>query len=104
MPSDSASVASYFCWSCGGPLPPGWEGLFHPACLKADKRRRVREARHKIRMEFERWLGQKRCPKCGARLDQLKSKDGRKQDAISSGSRDEPCLPAPPGTTHAPRT
>lgn len=89
MAPESASGADYFCRGCGEPLPSGFEGLFHPACLKADKRRRVREARQKLRGQFERWLSRQRCPDCGTRLDHLLPMDVLRPDDIPFDSRGE---------------
>lgn len=58
----------YFCRACGGPLPDGWHGQFHPQCLKEDKRRRTREKRRVERERFQAWLRHQRCPECGAAL------------------------------------
>jgi len=59
----------YYCRGCGGPLPPGFRGLFHhPDCLKADKRRRTSKKRRLERERFEVWLSRQRCPECGVRL------------------------------------
>lgn len=55
----------YRCRACGEPLPPGSRALFHPACLKEDKRHRTQEKR---RLEKERILGllcKIRCRHCG---------------------------------------
>lgn len=62
------SEAHYYCRGCGQQLPPGWRGLFHAECLKADKRRRVREKRDREREMFQAWLGRQSCPNCGALL------------------------------------
>jgi hypothetical protein len=68
----NSTTGVYFCRGCGGPLPPGLKGLFHPECLKADKRRRVREDREKKRWGLERLLSRVQCPQCGARFAQQK--------------------------------
>lgn len=68
MTPHPSNVRGYFCRACGGPLPSGGHCLFHPLCLKVDKRRRVAEAREKERRKFEKWLSQQRCPECGAKL------------------------------------
>jgi hypothetical protein len=58
----------YFCRGCGGTLPLGWHGQFHPECLKVDKRRRTQEKRRLERQRFQAWLEHQRCPECGARM------------------------------------
>jgi hypothetical protein len=68
--SGSPGVTVHYCRGCGGPLPRGWKGLFHPNCLKADKRRRVQEAREREHRKFQEWLSKRRCPACGARQGQ----------------------------------
>ena len=60
----------HYCRGCGGTLALGWRGLFHPDCLKADKRHRTREKRRQEREKFQAWLSQQRCPRCGAKLGQ----------------------------------
>lgn len=60
---------SYYCRGCGRPLPAGFRGLFHAACLKEDKRCRVRQRRRQEYERFARWLRQQTCPRCGASYD-----------------------------------
>jgi hypothetical protein len=72
--ADLTIAHCHFCRGCGQPLPPGSRRLFHPDCLKADKRRRVREQRQQQYELFARWLLQQSCPKCGARCGELRSK------------------------------
>jgi len=57
----------HFCRGCGQPLMPGSRRLFHPDCLKEDKRRRVRQQRQQQYEQFARWLRQQTCPNCGAK-------------------------------------
>jgi hypothetical protein len=59
---------TYHCRGCGQSLPSLSRCLFHPVCLKADKRRRVQETRQRERDKFERWLNRQKCPRCGAGL------------------------------------
>ena len=58
----------YFCRGCGQPLPAAWHALFHPECLKADKRRRTQEKRRLERARLQQWLHRQRCPQCGATM------------------------------------
>lgn len=76
----------YYCRRCSKPLPAGWQGLFHPDCLKTDKRRRVQEQREKERRKFQKWLSRQECPKCGARFGQRQLADRSAHIASSSGS------------------
>ncbi len=58
----------YYCRFCAEPLPSGSRELFHPDCLKADKRERMREKRRQERQKFERWLRGQGCSECVAKL------------------------------------
>jgi len=51
--SKAPQGAQYYCRGCGEKLPPDCHAQFHPACLKADKRRRTQERRQ---LEHERFL------------------------------------------------
>jgi hypothetical protein len=68
---DTKIALLYHCRGCGRELPPSKRSLFHPDCLKVDKRRRVQEVRRRERIRFERWLSRQRCPQCGAELGTL---------------------------------
>lgn len=57
---------TYYCCVCREPLPRGHRNYFHPPCLRADKRRRIREERHREREKFVRWLRRQKCSQCGA--------------------------------------
>lgn len=50
------------------PLQPGSKQVFHSACLRDDKRERMREKRQQERLRFDSWLKGKRCPHCGRRI------------------------------------
>ncbi len=58
----------HYCSGCGELLPPRRKGFFHPDCLKADKRERMREKRRCEGEKLMTWLRRLRCPECGARL------------------------------------
>jgi hypothetical protein len=88
--SGSLNATVHYCRGCGGPLPPGWEGLFHPDCLKADKRRRVQEDRKREQRKFQEWLSKRRCPSCGARLGPQQSSDTSLLSSSPSGSGEGP--------------
>ena len=62
------NVARHYCRGCGRLLPPDFKGLFHPDCLKVDKRYRTSEKRRHERERFEAWLKRQRCHDCGAKL------------------------------------
>ena len=62
------NVTRHYCRGCGRLLPPGFKGLFHPDCLKADKRRRVQEKRRKEREKTWQWLRKHGCGECQARF------------------------------------
>jgi predicted DNA-binding transcriptional regulator AlpA len=85
--SGSINATVDYCRGCGGPLPPGWEGLFHPNCLKADKRRRVHEIRKKEQKKFQEW-SKRRCPSCGTRLGQRQGSDASQLNSSPDGSED----------------
>jgi hypothetical protein len=70
--ADLTTAHHHFCRGCGLPLITGSRSLFHPECLKEDKRRRVRQQRQQQHELFERWLRQETCPKCGARYGELR--------------------------------
>jgi hypothetical protein len=57
---------TYYCCVCREPLHPGRRSNFHSDCLKADKRRRIREERQRERETFVRWLRRQKRPRCGA--------------------------------------
>jgi hypothetical protein len=72
--ADAESIVSalpdkkvHFCRGCGRELPLGSRNYFHPECMKADKRRRIRERRAREREQFARWLRHVPCPHCGHR-------------------------------------
>jgi hypothetical protein len=58
----------YYCRGCGQPLAKDFPGLFHPACLRIDKRHRTREKRRVMREEIGKRLRGLGCPNCGANL------------------------------------
>ena len=58
----------YYCRGCGRLLPLGFKGLFHSDCLKADKRRRMREKRRKERERTKQWLRKHGCGECQAKF------------------------------------
>ena len=58
--------AHYYCRGCGENLPPEWHAQFHPACLKADKRRRMQDRRRLEQERFLAWLERQKCPVCGS--------------------------------------
>ena len=62
--------AQYYCREYGEKLPPDCHAQFHPACLKADKRRRTQERRQLEQERFLAWLARQKCPACGAPLKQ----------------------------------
>lgn len=66
----------YHCRGCGVPLPFGFRGLFHPDCLKADKRRRTREKRRVEREKFEAWLRRLQCRECETSLGRVQKRVG----------------------------
>lgn len=83
-----AGPAQSHCRGCGRLLPLGWRGLFHPDCLKVDKRRRVRQKRRLDRERFERWLGRLRCPECGSRLgSRLQDSRGSCEERLCEASQ-----------------
>ncbi len=63
-----ANVTRHYCRGCGRLLPPGFKGLFHPDCLKADKRRRMQEKRRKEREKSWQWLRKHGCGECQAKF------------------------------------
>ena len=70
--ADAVSIVSalpdksvHFCRGCGGELHCSSRSYFHPECMKADKRRRIRERRARERGQFARWLRTVSCPHCG---------------------------------------
>jgi hypothetical protein len=69
------STAIHFCRGCGEALPPQSTLFFHPACRKADKRRRVTEQRRREAERREQWLRRQRCPHCGGTLKELAFSD-----------------------------
>jgi hypothetical protein len=78
--ADAESIVSalpdksvHFCRGCGGELACDSRSYFHPECLKADKRRRIRERRAREREQFARWLRQVNCPQCGHRYGERPS-------------------------------
>lgn len=71
----SALETGYYCRGCGDPLPRSSRSLFHPDCLRADKRYRTREKRRLEREKLEAWLRRLRCRECGAQLG-VKPQDG----------------------------
>ncbi len=75
----------HFCRGCGQPLITGSRSLFHPECLKEDKRRRVRQQRKQQYELFARWLRKQTCSKCGATCRELKS----------DGEEERPCEASP---------
>ena len=75
--------SQHYCRGCGGLLPLGTRALFHPDCLKADKRERMRGKRRLEREKFERWMKLQRCPGCGARLAGMPKNN---QQPIEKGS------------------
>lgn len=65
-----------YCRGCGKPFPAARRSaLFHPLCLKADKRRRVAERRRQEIGRREKWLKawlrRQHCPHCTASLEAL---------------------------------
>src|ERR1700680_1001152 len=66
LKAPSTEYQAYFCRGCARPMPRGFQGHFHPDCLKADKRRRTSEKRRVEREKFEAWLAHQQCPQCGA--------------------------------------
>jgi hypothetical protein len=81
--------AQYYCRGCGEKLPPDWHAQFHPACLKADKRRRTQERRQLEQERFLTWLARQKCPACGATL---------KQDLKHGRREASPAAPESPGS------
>lgn len=69
--SRTPAVTRHFCRGCGLALPQNSAALFHSACLRADKRRRVRERRRQERVALASELEKMACPNCGVRLGQL---------------------------------
>ena len=61
-------TAIYHCRGCGEPLPAKYAGLFHPDCLKADKRRRTREKRKTEQERIWKWLRKNACVECQAKF------------------------------------
>ncbi len=57
----------HYCRGCGRPLLSRGR-LFHPDCLKADKRRRVREKRREERERTRQWLRKHGCGECQAKF------------------------------------
>ena len=79
----------YHCRGCGEKLPPNCYALFHPECLKADKRLRTQEKRS---LESERrsaWFARQKCLVCNSVMSQ-QSKRGQHDARAAHG-------------THAPR-
>lgn len=70
---ESHQERSHFCRGCGSKLPINFNGLYHKECLREDKRRRIREQRHREQEKFRRWLGKQQCPRCGGRYDEQRS-------------------------------
>jgi hypothetical protein len=56
----------YYCRGCGKPLLSGQRSLFHPECLKRDKRARTQQKRQREREKFEEWLARRKCHARGA--------------------------------------
>jgi hypothetical protein len=67
-PRQPEAKPRHYCRGCGGPLAPDFKGLFHPDCLKADKRRRMREKRNWERKRIWIWLRKHGCGECQARF------------------------------------
>jgi hypothetical protein len=59
-------LTQHYCRGCGKPLPHGSHGLFHPDCLKADKRRRIWEKRRREQERIWKWLRKNGCAGCQA--------------------------------------
>ena len=66
--------SQHYCRGCSRPLPLGTTALFHPDCLKGDKRERMREKRRCEGEKFVSWLRRLRCPECGAKLELMAKK------------------------------
>ena len=84
-------LTQHYCRGCGKPLLVSWRGLFHPDCLRADKRYRTREKRRHERERFEAWLKRRRCHECGAKLG-VKPQDGLRpaQERLGETSQRHP--------------
>ena len=74
--SKAPQGAQYYCRGCGEKLPPDCHAQFHPACLKADKRRRTQERRQLEQERFLAWLARQKCPACGATMHQDQAGSG----------------------------
>jgi len=66
--SQTAVTARYHCRACGRLLAADSKSLFHPTCLRSDKRRRTAMKRQAERQRFEQWLDRQKCRRCGATL------------------------------------
>ncbi len=84
-----STVFRYHCRGCGDPLPVAWRVLFHPDCLKADKRRRIREKRRREQERIWKWLRKNGCAGCQANF--------RSQERISWGPSEQSLCEASQG-------
>ncbi len=88
--------AIHHCRGCGGLLAPDFKGLFHPDCLKADKRRRMREKRRKEREGTKQWLRKHGCGECQAKF--------RSQVGIGQEPSEEPLCEVSQGPSEPRKT
>ncbi len=49
---EAAQPLLYYCRGCGGPLPHGSSGRFHPECLRTDRRRALPSDDNRKRDDF----------------------------------------------------
>jgi len=79
--SKAPQGAQYYCRGCGEKLPLNCHAQFHPACLKADKRRRTQEKRVEEQRKLLAEVRRLTCPACGAAVFQEPS-GGRREASL----------------------
>ena len=79
--SKAPQGAQYYCRGCGEKLPLDCHAQFHPACLKADKRRRTQEKRLEQQRKLLAEVRRLTCPACGAAVFQEPS-GGRREASL----------------------
>ncbi len=87
--STKVTGRQYHCRGCGKQLTLGWRALFHPDCLNADKRHRIREKRRREREKIWKWLRKDGCAGCQANF--------RSQERISWGPSEQSLCEASQG-------